>query len=66
MEYESRTKSMVCNSCGLSLKRHELDAYWKQIKEENTQDLDQSQRKKKRRKDWLDWYAKSKEEKERY
>lgn len=66
MTYNPATKSMVCNSCGLSLKRHELDSYWKKIKEENVKDLDQSEQKKQRRKEWLDWYSKSKEEKERY
>ena len=66
MKFIPDTKSMVCNSCGLSLTRHELDSYWKKIKQQNVEDLDQSEQKKARRREWLDWYSKSKEEKERY
>ena len=57
---------MVCKSCGLSLTRGELDSYWKKIKDQNVSDDDDFQRKKSRRKEWLDWYSKSKSEKERY
>ncbi|TXT58856.1 MAG: hypothetical protein BAJALOKI2v1_290012 [Promethearchaeota archaeon] len=66
MKFNSMTKSMVCTSCGLSLTRNELDSYWKKIKTENYQDMDESEKKKKRRQDWLQWHAKSKEERERY
>ena len=40
MEYESATKSLICGSCGLSLKRSELDDYWKKIKRQNFNDDD--------------------------
>lgn len=57
---------MVCNSCGLSLSRHELDMYWKKIRNENIDTSDELQRKKNRRKEWLDWYTSSKDDKDRY
>jgi hypothetical protein len=66
MKFNPQSKSLVCQSCGLSLKRYELENYWKKIRNENIDDLDESSRKKQRRKDWLDWYSSSKEEKERY
>jgi len=66
MKFNPQNKSLVCQSCGLSLKRYELENYWKKIRNENIDDLDETSRKKKRRKDWLDWYASSKDEKERY
>ena len=66
MKYIPDTKSMVCKSCGLSLTRGELDSYWKKIKDQNVSDDDDFQRRKSRRKEWLDWYSKSKSEKERY
>jgi len=46
--------------------RSELDNYWKKVRESNVSDDDDFQQKKTRRKDWLDWYSKSKAEKERY
>ncbi len=66
MEYESATKSLICGSCGLSLKRSELDDYWKKIKRQNIDGDDEYSQKKARRKDWLEWYSKSKAEKEKY
>ncbi len=63
MTFNSYIKQMVCNSCGLSLTRHELDMYWKKIREENRQDDDDLTQKKSRRKEWLEWYSKSKEDK---
>ena len=63
MKYQSAIKQIVCQSCGLSLTRHELDRYWKKVRNENATDIDESQRKKNRRKDWLDWYSSSKEDK---
>ncbi len=66
MTFNHKSKSMVCNSCGLSLTRGELDNYWKKIRTQNMSDDDEFQRKKNRRKEWLDWYSKSKSEKERY
>ena len=57
---------MVCGSCGLSLSRYELDHYWRNIREERGSDADEVQKKKNRRKEWLDWYSKSKEEKKNY
>ncbi|MGV9204190.1 MAG: hypothetical protein ACOC44_09275 [Promethearchaeia archaeon] len=62
MKYESSIKQLVCQSCGLSLSRYELDNYWKKIKNQDFDD--ESEKKKKRRKDWLDWYSKSKEDKD--
>ncbi len=32
MTYNNMLKQMVCNSCGLSLTRHDLDQYWKKIR----------------------------------
>jgi len=66
MTFNPATKSMVCNSCGLSLTRFELDRYWQKIRNQNLTDIDDSERKKKRKKEWLEWYSKSKNEKERY
>ncbi|MFX0070108.1 MAG: hypothetical protein ACFFAO_03370 [Candidatus Hermodarchaeota archaeon] len=66
MEFMSATKRLVCSSCGLSLMRSELEDYWKKIKQQNVNDTDDFQRKKSRRKEWLEWYSKSKAEKERY
>ncbi|MBD3255346.1 MAG: hypothetical protein GF383_09650 [Candidatus Lokiarchaeota archaeon] len=65
MEWNSSIKQLVCISCGLSLSRNELDNYWKKIRSENKYE-DEYQQKKARRKDWLEWYSKSKAEKERY
>lgn len=65
MTFNPMTKSMVCNSCGLSLSRTELDKYWEKIRNETREDMDETQRKKNRRKEWLDWYSKSKSDKER-
>ncbi|MHA1491084.1 MAG: hypothetical protein ACTSRI_15730 [Promethearchaeota archaeon] len=57
---------MVCQSCGLSLTRFELENYWVKIKKSNFLETDELQRKKNRRKEWLDWYSQSKAEKEKY
>ncbi len=65
MEYNRYQKAQVCNSCGLSLTRHELDNYWKKIKTENINGSDELQQKKSRKKEWLDWYSSSKEDKTR-
>jgi len=65
MEYNRYQKAQVCNSCGLSLTRHELDNYWKKIKTENADGSDELQQKKSRKKEWLDWYSSSKEDKSR-
>jgi hypothetical protein len=56
---------MVCNSCGLSLTRYELDHYWDKVRSENVT-TDNVKKEKDRRKEWLDWYSKSKEEKKNY
>ena len=41
MKYHSAIKQVVCQSCGLSLTRHELDRYWKKVRSENiTEGLD--------------------------
>ena len=66
MTYNPYQKQMVCNSCGLSLTRHELDTYWQKIRTENIDGSDELQQKKNRKKEWLDWYSKSKDEKSRY
>lgn len=66
MKFQPATKTLVCGSCGLSLKRSELDDYWKKIKRQNIDTDDEYQKKKSKRKEWLDWYSKSKDEKEKY
>ena len=66
MKFQPKTKAMVCKSCGLSLTRSELDIYWKKIRDSNSSEGDEFQQKKSRRKDWLEWYSKSKAEKEKY
>lgn len=66
MKYHSAIKQIVCQSCGLSLTRHELDRYWKKVRNENIAEADIMQQKKNKRKDWLEWYSKSKSEKESY
>jgi hypothetical protein len=65
MEYNRYQKAQVCNSCGLSLTRHELDTYWQKIRTENVSGSDEVQQKKSRKKEWLDWYSSSKEDKNR-
>ena len=57
---------MVCSSCGLSLSRFELDQFWHKIRNDRGLESDEVQKAKNRRKDWLDWYSKSKEEKKNY
>ncbi len=64
MKYVSFNKQMICSSCGLSVTRHELDIMWKKVRDSNFNDNDDHQRKKSKRKEWLDWYSKSKEEKQ--
>jgi hypothetical protein len=66
MKYHSAIKQVVCQSCGLSLTRHELDRYWQKVRSENIADTDEVQQKKNRRKEWLEWYSSSKSDKERY
>jgi hypothetical protein len=66
MKYHSAIKQIVCQSCGLSLTRHELDRYWKKVRSENITEGDDLQQKKNKRKEWLEWYSKSKSEKESY
>ncbi|MFX0058998.1 MAG: hypothetical protein ACFE85_15735 [Candidatus Hodarchaeota archaeon] len=65
MTYNPNNRLMVCNSCGLSLTRYELDHYWDKVRSENIT-TDNIQKEKDRRKEWLDWYSKSKEEKRNY
>ena len=57
---------MVCGSCGLSLSRYELDQFWRNIRDERGSNADEVQKAKNKRKEWLDWYSKSKEEKKNY
>ncbi|MCK4371402.1 MAG: hypothetical protein KAW03_10060 [Candidatus Lokiarchaeota archaeon] len=64
MKYHSAIKQIVCQSCGLSLTRHELDRYWKKVRSENFTEDDDLQQKKNRRKEWLEWYSSSKKSKE--
>ena len=66
MKYHSAIKQVVCQSCGLSLSRHELDMYWKKVRNENITDVDQVQKQKNRRKEWLEWFSSSKSDKENY
>ena len=63
MTYNQANRMMVCNSCGLSLTRFELDRYWNKVRDERGSDADVIQREKNRRKEWLEWYSKSKDEK---
>jgi hypothetical protein len=63
MTYNPANRMMVCNSCGLSLTRFELDRYWSKVRDERGSDADVVSREKNRRKEWLDWYSKSKDEK---
>ncbi|MHA1473356.1 MAG: hypothetical protein ACTSQW_09700 [Promethearchaeota archaeon] len=63
MKYNPDNRLMVCGSCGLSLSRYELDNTWNRIRNERGSDADEVQKAKNRRKEWLDWYSKSKEEK---
>lgn len=66
MEFNRYQKAQVCNSCGLSLTRHELDNYWQKIRNENVDGSDELQQKKSRKKEWLDWYSASKSDKDKY
>ncbi|NHJ19327.1 MAG: hypothetical protein EAX91_00180 [Candidatus Lokiarchaeota archaeon] len=66
MKYNPINRLMVCSSCGLSLTRNELDRYWSRIRDERGSDADEVQKAKDRRKEWLDWYSKSKDEKQNY
>lgn len=63
MTFNPDLKMMVCNSCGLTLERQELDTAWKSIRNENIEEDDELQRKKSKKKEWLDWYGKSRAEK---
>ena len=49
-----------------SLSRYDLDKTWEKVRSEHSSGDDDMQKAKNRRKDWLDWYAKSKSEKETY
>ena len=53
-------------SCGLSLNDHDLDMYWEKVRNQNISESDESEKKKNKRKDWLDWYSSSKEDKDKY
>jgi transcription initiation factor IIE alpha subunit len=66
MTFNPMNRQMVCNSCGLSLNRYELDHYWEKVRSEHSSGDDDIQKSKNRRKEWLDWYSKSKSEKETY
>jgi hypothetical protein len=66
MKYHSDIKQIVCKSCGLSLTRHELDGYWQKVRNENVINADESEKKKNRRKEWLEWYSSSKSDKDRF
>ncbi len=59
MEWNSKLKMVVCLSCGLTVTRTELDRMWKQIRETNFDESDNYEKKKSRKKDWLDWYQSS-------
>ncbi|MBY8979397.1 MAG: hypothetical protein KGD72_03305 [Candidatus Lokiarchaeota archaeon] len=66
MKYNPDNRLMACGSCGLSLSRYELDHYWSNIRDERGSDADEVTKAKNRRKEWLDWYSKSKDEKKNY
>jgi hypothetical protein len=59
MEWNSNLKMVVCLSCGLTVTRTELDRMWKEIRENNIQQIDEYDKKKLRKKDWLEWYQSS-------
>jgi hypothetical protein len=61
MTYNPSIRQMVCNSCGLSLSRYELDGYWKNIREQHATDIDDLEKKKNRKKEWLDWWSSKKD-----
>lgn len=64
MKFNPMNRLMVCGSCGLSLSKNELDQYWKKIRDQSYSDDDDFQQKKSRRKEWLDWYSSSKNDKQ--
>lgn len=66
MKYNPDNRLMVCGSCGLSLSRYELDRTWSKLRDERGSDADEVQKAKNKRKEWLDWYSKSKDEKKNY
>ncbi|MFX0011760.1 MAG: hypothetical protein ACFE9R_15710 [Candidatus Hermodarchaeota archaeon] len=66
MTYNPNNRLMVCNSCGLSLTRYELDHYWSDIRNERGPEADDLQKAKSKKKEWLDWYSSSKDNKDQY
>lgn len=66
MLYNSTNRCLICSSCGLSLKHYEFYIYWRRIKDQDREYMDDYQRNKARRKEWLDWYKKSRDEKANY
>jgi len=63
MTYNNMMKQMVCNSCGLSMTRHDLDTSWQKVRSQNYSDSDDKDKARSKRKDWLEWYSSSKEDK---
>ncbi len=58
------TGLLACVSCGLTMNRQELENYWRTIRFQNLKEDDDLQKKKSKKKEWLDWYSKSKSDKE--
>ncbi len=58
MRYDSTLKRYICKSCGLSVTYEELTDLRDRLKERPESD---EEKRKKRRKDYLDWWFKKKE-----
>ena len=60
MKYDRNARLLVCQRCGLAVTRNELDKMRAELRKfvevENTED-----EKRRRRKDYLDWYLSQKE-----
>ena len=66
MEFNHMIKQVVCMSCGLSLTRHDLETYWQKVRSQNMSEADETEKKKSRKREWLDWYSSSKTDKGNY
>lgn len=61
MTYNPANRLQVCNSCGLSLSKFDLDRAWRDLKDKHAEEDDDFQRKKSKRKEWLEWYSSKKD-----
>jgi ribosomal protein L37AE/L43A len=57
--YDSSLKRYICRSCGLSLTYQELIEM--KVKMQQSPELDEYERRKKRRKEYLDWWFSKRE-----